>query len=97
MRPASLLTALSLTLAALATRAEPTTFSLAAPDAKQVFLADEMTDWDAGKKRMERDASGTWHFTLDLEPGQWIYKFVVDGQWVQDPATPDHDADGQGG
>ena len=77
--------------------AEPVDFSLAAPGAKQVFLAGEMTDWDTGKRAMQRDASGTWRTTLDLEPGQYLYKFVVDGQWIQDPATPDHDADGQGG
>ena len=86
-----------LTALALQARAEPVSFSIAAPDAKQVFLAGEMTDWDAGKRAMQRDASGTWHATLDLEPGQWLYKFVVDGQWVRDPATTDHDADGQGG
>ena len=77
--------------------AAPASFSIAAPDAGQVFLAGEMTDWDAGKVAMQRDENGTWHTALDLEPGQWLYKFVVDGQWVQDPATPDHDADGQGG
>jgi enterochelin esterase-like enzyme len=77
--------------------AEPAIFSLDAPDAKEVFLAGEMTDWDAGKVAMQRDEHGTWHTALDLEPGQWLYKFVVDGQWVQDPATPDHDADGRGG
>lgn len=77
--------------------AAPASFSIAAPDARQVFLAGEMTDWDAGKVAMQRDENGTWHTALDLEPGQWLYKFVVDGQWVQDPATPDHDADGQGG
>ena len=82
---------------ALQARAEPVSFSIAAPDAKQVFVAGEMTDWDAGKRAMQRDASGTWHATLDLEPGQWLYKFVVDGKWVQDPATTDHDADGRGG
>ncbi|HEY9025026.1 MAG TPA: alpha/beta hydrolase-fold protein [Burkholderiaceae bacterium] len=77
--------------------AEPVTFGIAAPEAKQVFLAGEMTDWDAGKVAMQRDEQGTWHTALDLAPGQWLYKFVVDGQWVQDPATEDHDADGQGG
>jgi enterochelin esterase-like enzyme len=82
---------------ALSAHAEPVTFSLDAPDARQVFVAGEMTDWDAGKREMQRDASGTWRVTLDLEPGQWLYKFVVDGRWVRDPATPDHDADGQGG
>jgi enterochelin esterase-like enzyme len=56
-----------------------------------------MTDWDAGKVTMQRDERGTWHAALDLEPGQWLYKFVVDGQWVPDPGSDDHDADGRGG
>ncbi len=97
MRPSALLSALSLSVLAVAARAEPTAFTLVAPDAKQVFVAGEMTDWDDGKKAMTRGPDGTWRATLDLEPGQWIYKYVVDGQWVQDPATPDHDADGRGG
>ncbi len=88
--------AFALSVAASA-HANPTTFSIVAPDAKQVFVAGEMTDWDDHKVPLERDATGTWHATLELEPGEYIYKFVVDGRWVQDPATPDHDADGQGG
>lgn len=83
--------------AALPAHAAPASFSIAAPDAKAVFLAGEMTDWEAGKVAMQRDEHGTWHTALDLAPGQWLYKFVVDGRWVQDPATDDHDADGQGG
>ena len=86
-----------LTALAVEAHADPVSFSIAAPQAQHVFLAGEMTDWDAGKREMRRDASGSWRTTLELEPGQWLYKFVVDGQWVQDPATPDHDADGQGG
>ena len=97
MRAFPLPCAFLLFVMAVQARAEPTSFSIAAPTAKQVFVAGEMTDWDSGKRAMARDASGTWHATLDLEPGQWLYKFVVDGQWVPDPATPDHDADGQGG
>ena len=86
-----------MTALAVPAHAAQASFSVAAPGARQVFLAGEMTDWDAGKVAMQRDEHGTWHTSLDLEPGQWLYKFVVDGQWVQDPATPDHDADGQGG
>ena len=78
-------------------RAEPVSFSLAAPEARQVFLAGEMTGWDQGKRAMTRGSDGVWRLQLDLAPGQWLYKFVVDGRWVHDPATPDHDADGQGG
>lgn len=78
-------------------RAETVQFSLRAPQATQVFLAGEMTDWDQGKKPMSRDADGVWRLSVTLAPGQWIYKFVVDGKWVHDPATSEHDADGRGG
>lgn len=77
--------------------ADPVDFALAAPQARQVWLAGEMTGWDAAKRAMTRGEDGTWRLRLDLAPGQWLYKFVVDGRWVHDPATPDHDADGQGG
>lgn len=77
--------------------AEPVSFTLAAPEARQVFLAGEMTNWDDGKQAMRRDAAGNWRLTLDLEPGEWLYKFVVDGRWVHDPGTAEHDSDGRGG
>ena len=90
-------TACLLIAAVAQAHAEPVAFTIAAPDAHAVFLAGEMTNWDEGKQAMRRDAAGIWRVTLDLEPGEWLYKFVVDGRWVQDPATSDHDADGRGG
>jgi enterochelin esterase-like enzyme len=87
----------ALWFAAGAAWADPVTFELKAPEAKAVFLAGEMTGWEARKQAMSRDGDGVWRLKLDLAPGQWLYKFIVDGRWVHDPATPDHDADGQGG
>lgn len=77
--------------------AELKTFELDAPAAKQVYLAGEMTDWDNAKKPMSKAKNGKWSATVDLAPGQWLYKFVVDGQWVTDPASSLNDNDGQGG
>lgn len=77
--------------------AEPHQFELVAPAAQAVWLAGEMTDWDLGKRPLHRDADGIWRLRVDLDPGEWVYKFVVDGRWVADPGTADHDADGQGG
>jgi enterochelin esterase-like enzyme len=73
-----------------------TRFSLHAPQAREVFLAGEMTNWEAGKRRMMRGADGVWHLTLPLAAGQWVYKYVVDGQWIADPAAASDD-DGRGG
>jgi enterochelin esterase-like enzyme len=73
------------------------TFTLHAPDARQVFLAGEMTAWDHGKLPMRRGADGRWTVTLALGRGEWLYKFIVDGGWIRDPANTDFDSDGQGG
>jgi len=78
-------------------RAEPHTFELNAPDAHDVYLAGEMTQWGKGKLAMRREGDGMWRVTVDLGKGQWLYKYIVDGKWIADPASPDHDADGQGG
>ncbi len=94
---ACLVTGLLAGLSASAVRADPVGFSLRAPEAREVFLAGEMTDWEAHKRPMERGSDGVWRLRLDLEPGEWLYKFIVDGRWMHDPATPDHDADGHGG
>jgi enterochelin esterase-like enzyme len=92
----SLLT-LALLLGARLALADTVNFSLKAPEAKQVFLAGEMTDWDSGKRAMTRGDDGVWRLSVELAPGQWLYKFVVDGAWVHDPATTEHDNDGRGG
>jgi enterochelin esterase-like enzyme len=77
-------------------RADPQVFELDAPTAHDAYLAGELTNWDQGKLPMRRGVDGKWRVSVDLAPGQWVYKFVVDGRWIADPATADHDADGQG-
>ena len=72
-------------------------FAFKAPNARQVFLAGEMTDWDHEKIAMVRGEDGVWRASVALPPGQWVYKFVVNGEWVADPANPLSDKDGQGG
>lgn len=90
--------ALALSVAPRAATARPVTFELEAPRAHEVFVAGEMTDWADGRRAMHRDADGRWRVTLDLADGQWVYKFVVDGQWIADPgAHAESDADGRGG
>lgn len=81
---------------AIPATADTFNFELDRPAAKQVFLAGEMTDWDKARKPMLKSADGTWRVTVELPPGEWLYKFVVDGEWIADPSTTDNDSDGQG-
>lgn len=84
-------------LVAAPAHAELQRFEFEAPAAHEVYLAGEMTGWDQGKLPMQPSPDGKWRVDVELAPGQWVYKFVVDGRWIADPSTNDHDADGQGG
>lgn len=75
-------------------QAEQHTFELNAPDAHYVYLAGEMTQWEKSKLPMRMETDGKWRVTVDLGRGEWLYKFIVDGKWIADPASPAHDADG---
>ena len=63
-----------------------------------VYLAGEFNGWNAqGQLMTDDDSDGVYEARLSLKPGEYQYKFVVDGQWQQDPANPDGTDDGFGG
>lgn len=71
-------------------------FQLSAPEAHQVSLAGEFTDWEP-TVQLTRNEAGIWTVVVPLDPGVHQYAFVVDGdQWMPDPAAPSYD-DGFGG
>ncbi|MBK7187384.1 MAG: hypothetical protein IPH86_01470 [bacterium] len=92
---AVLLAALLCGLAGAAWSAQ-VTFSHAAPGAGKVCLAGEFNGWSDAANPLVNDG-GNWSLTLELAPGTYQYKFVVDGNWKQDPANPEAAADGFGG
>lgn len=61
------------------------TFKLEAPAAATVFLAGDFTGWEAQPIQMKRDGSGIWTTAVSLAPGAYQYRFLVDGQWTDDP------------
>lgn len=61
-------------------------FKLYAPDAKKVSIAGTFNNWDPKKHTAKKDTKGNWSVKLDLKPGRYEYKFVVDGNWVNDPS-----------
>jgi CubicO group peptidase (beta-lactamase class C family) len=52
--------------------------------AKMVSLAGTFNNWDEMRNPM-RWIDGAWTLVLDLKPGSYEYKFVVDGVWIPDP------------
>ena len=72
------------------------TFTLHAPGAKSVFLAGSFNDWAVTGRPMKRDDMGTWKTQVDLEPGTHEYRFVVDGEWQDDPTCQERCANSFG-
>ncbi|HBU08438.1 MAG TPA: hypothetical protein DEA99_04440 [Candidatus Omnitrophica bacterium] len=60
-------------------------FKCTAPSAKRVCLAGSFNNWDAGFLSAKKDAKGNWAVKINLDPGRYEYKFVVDGSWINDP------------
>ena len=62
-------------------------------DAKCVTLAGGFNQWDPNQNLMRKTSTG-WETQLDLPPGEYPYKFSVDGNWMLDPDNKLQQSDG---
>ncbi len=60
-------------------------FSYFDPEAHQVSLAGDFNNWAQDGCFLKRKDTGEWNATLDLKPGIYDYRFIVDGEWREDP------------
>ena len=70
------------------TKNKPQTFSIMAPNARTVILVGDFTNWQENPIQMEKADGGVWSASVELTPGTHQYRFIVDGQWCEDPACP---------
>ena len=54
-------------------------------DAKEVILTGSFVDWREHDIKMQKIGSQGWRIKMDIPPGIYEYKFIVDGEWKQDP------------
>lgn len=73
-----------------------TTFTLKGyPNARVVTLAGTFNSWDSRHVLCGR-VEDSWICRIDLAPGKYLYKFVVDEDWILDPDNPLREDDGSG-
>lgn len=56
-----------------------------APEANEVVLVGDFNKWDPRSHPMRKEENGVWNKILIIPPGRYEYKFLVDGNWVEDP------------
>jgi len=64
------------------------TFSFNAPTARSVFVVGDFNEWNIDKDSQLEKRNGVWSKELPLKRGTYQYRFVVDGQWIEDPTNP---------
>ena len=60
-------------------------FSFRAPEAVSVQLVGDFTHWQEQPISLKKEAGGVWHASVTLAPGEHHYRFLVDGEWRDDP------------
>lgn len=64
-------------------------FSLETSPGHTVAVAGSFNDWDPAAAVMEYDAGKhVYKVVVLLSPGEYEYKFVVDGEWILDESNP---------
>jgi len=56
------------------------------PDARNVIVTGSFNDWNRDGYNMSRQGN-KWILPLSLKQGKYTYKFIVDGEWISDPAN----------
>ena len=60
-------------------------FAFSAPTALSVQLVGDFTRWMQQPVNLQKAADGVWRADVALAPGTHHYRFLVDGQWSDDP------------
>lgn len=67
------------------TQTKPQNFSITAPGAVSVVLVGDFTNWQDKPISMVKREDDLWTASVNLPPGTYHYRFLVDGQWRDDP------------
>lgn len=73
-----------------------TTFKLKGyADAQVLVLSGSFNNWSESQLIFGREGD-EWVCRVDLIPGRYTYKFIVDGNWILDPSNPETEEDSYG-
>lgn len=57
-------------------------------DAKKVIVSGSFNKWNEHLFKMYKIENG-WELKVKMRPGDYEYRFIVDGNWMEDPSNPD--------
>jgi 1,4-alpha-glucan branching enzyme len=73
------------------------TFHFTDSNAMSVLLVGDFTHWQQSPIPMHKAPDGVWSAAVSLKPGNHTYRFIVDGEWRDDPECAIHVPNPYGG
>lgn len=67
------------------TRLVQVLFTTSANGAKEVVVTGDFTNWSKDGIRLRPGEAGEWSGVLELPPGHYRYRLLVDGEWRDHP------------
>ena len=71
-------------------------FTITCPGASSVQLVGDFTHWQEKPIALKQGRAGVWSASVGLPPGTHHYRFLVDGEWRDDPECTVRVANGYG-
>jgi len=66
----------------------PVEFQFAGSANDSVYVVGEFNNWSLDDRSRLTQDNGVWKTQVTLKPGNYKYRFVVDGKWTEDPSNP---------
>lgn len=67
-------------------------FAINAPSAREIYVVGDFNQWKIDESaRLTKSEDGRWEKKVNLSPGRYKYKFIVDGEWVADSQNPERE------
>lgn len=63
-------------------------FRLQNAHAEEVFVSGSFNKWDPSLTPLQQTSDDEWETILELEPGTYEYRYLIDEEWASDAEAP---------
>ncbi len=71
-------------------------FRIYRPKAKYISLVGDFNSWNPENDILKKGKDGVWSIKKHIPPGSYLYRYIIDGSWVQDIYNPESASDTSG-
>jgi 1,4-alpha-glucan branching enzyme len=71
-------------------------FRIYRPEAKFISLVGDFNNWNPENDILKKGENGVWSIIKHIPSGSYLYRYIIDGSWMQDIYNPESASDMSG-